>query len=609
MLKKIIFIVALFHGFLSLAQKDPIYNNYYKKFLKVQFSNPELSKKYLDSILITPSLPDSIISRTYNDLGIHNAVIGNYSVSIHFFNKAYCFDKNISTQTKANILCNIANTQKLFGKFDLALKNLNSAKGMYTILNDHNNLLKIESELSAVYYSKSDYNKALEISSELIPKLEDLGDEKLLNIQLLRLANILFNIGDYKNAILNYNKTIPYFSKNIDNNIQSKYVAYGNIGDCYSELGSSKSLVYLNKALLGFKSISDKRNEFLCISKIGKYFYKQNNYKKAAPYLKDSFEYTYANTPHISIEIYSYYINNLQKQNQYDEIQKLLLIDATPMLSEANLQEKVFYNETMASVYEKLGNKSKEFKALKTLQDLYHEREKKDTFEELQKKLNLYNIKNEINKNKNLELKLFNLKLQNSIILISVLFLIMAVFYVIDKHKKKHKIQQLILLQLEQEKEMHEKSVKFKDIQLKLESEIKLSKERELTALQLRIFEIKKKVIGFLETNDMQLKSTVIKKIVNRVDGYFENEDYWKDFKLRFTHMHPNFKTDIKSKFPTLTKKDIDFLILIKLNLNNKEIATLISISYESVISKRYLLRKKLDFNTDLELIEFLEKI
>jgi hypothetical protein len=65
------------------------------------------------------------------------------------------------------------------------------------------------------------------------------------------------------------------------------------------------------------------------------------------------------------------------------------------------------------------------------------------------------------------------------------------VFFITDKHKKKNKIQKLVLLQLEQEKVMHEKSAELKDVQLQLESEVKHAKERELTALQLRIFEMK----------------------------------------------------------------------------------------------------------------------
>ena len=70
--------------------------------------------------------------------------------------------------------------------------------------------------------------------------------------------------------------------------------------------------------------------------------------------------------------------------------------------------------------------------------------------------------------------------------------------------------------------------------------------------------------------------------------------------------MHPNFINEIKNRYPKLTQKDIDFLILIKLNLSNKEIATLINISYESVISKRYLLRKKMGICSDNELVSFL---
>ncbi|WP_445725481.1 tetratricopeptide repeat protein [Flavobacterium sp.] len=492
------------------------------------------------------------------------------------------------------------------GKFDLALQNYKQAEKMYVFLEDEKNIFKVKSELSAVYYSVSDYNKALEISSELIPELRAFGDEKLLNIQLLRQANILFNLADYDCAIDNYKKTLTYFNKDIGNNIQNKYVALMNIGECYSQLNNKKSLDYFNQSLKGFQSISDQRNENLCLSRIGKYYFKDQKYNDALPFLKKSFDYFYASLPHLSIEIYAIYIRNLLKINQYAEIQQLLTLDTENMLSEANLQEKVFYYETMALVYEKLNNVAKEYDALKNLQKLYAEREKKNTFEELQKQLNQFNIKEEISKNKNLELKVFNLKLQNGIILISVLFTIVGVYYFVDKYKKKNKIQELSLKQLEQEKKLHEKSAKLSAIQLQFEAEIIKAKERELTALQLKIFQIKEKVIGFLETNELNIESKSASKLIKNIDRFFDNEDYWKEFQLKFINMHPNFISEINKRYPKLTKKDIDFLVLIKLNLSNKEIATLINISYESVISKRYLLRKKMGINSDSELVSVL---
>lgn len=608
-MKKSLIVIALLTVSFLWSQNKKDYTTYYNAFLKKQFSDPQLSKKYLDSILLIPKLPDSTICKTYNDVGIYHAIVGDYEGALRNFEKSYAFDPNCSVKTKANILCNIANTQKLFGKFELALKNLSKSKELYESIQDEKNLLKVESEICAVYYNKSDFNKALEISSELIPKLEELGDEKLLNIQLLRQANIQFNIGDFANAIVYYNKTLPYFSKDIENNLQNKYVALMNIGACYSELSSPKAMGFFNKALIGFRAISDSRNEFFCMGRIGKYYYKIKDYTKATPCLKKSFDYMYANLPHISLEIFTFYLNSLQKQNCFSEIKELLALDATTMLAEANLQEKIFYYETLATLYGKFGDKPAEYLALKSLQTLYAERQKENTFEELQKKLNQYNLKNEVTKNKNLELKLANLKLQNFIITISIILLLVLVFFVTDKQKKKNKIQKLVLLQLKQEKVMHEKSAELKDVQLQLELEVKQAKERELTALQLRIFEIKEKVIELLKSNELNIDDQAIEKLVNNVNGCFENEDYWKEFQFRFTNMHPTFSAEVTRFCPKLTKKDIDFLTLIKLNLNNKEIATLISISYESVISKRYLLRKKMGFYSDNDLINFLETL
>ncbi len=605
-MKNSFIIVALLTVSLLFSQNKKDYKTYYNAFAKVQFSNPELSKKYLDSIILLPKLSDSIISKTYNDFGIYHAVVSDYDSAIQYFHKAFYFDKNASKLTKANILCNIANTQKMNGKFDLALQNYKQAEKLYVFLEDEKNIFKVKSELSAVYYNTSDFNKALEISSNLIPKLREFGDEKLLNIQLLRQANIQFNLGDFDCAIDNYKKTLTYFNKVIDNNIQNKYVALMNIGECYSQLNDKKALDYLNQSLKGFQSISDLRNENFCLSRIGKYYFKNQKYADALPFLKKSFDYMYTSLPHLSLEIYSFYIRNLQKMNQYTQIQQLLNLDSELMLSDANLQEKVFYYETLASIYENLNNAAKEFDALKKLQKLYAEREKKNTFEELQKQLNQFNIKEEINKNKTLELKVFNLKLQNAIILISILFIIVGVYYFIDKFKKKNKIQELSLKQLEQEKKLHEKSAKLTAIQLQYESEIAQTKERELTALQLKLFQIKEKVIGLLDKNELQLENNTTAKLIQKIDRCFDNEDYWREFQLKFMNMHPNFISKTKKKYPKLTKKDIDFLTLIKLNLSNKEIATLINISYESVISKRYLLRKKMDINTDNELVMYL---
>ncbi|WP_297869160.1 helix-turn-helix transcriptional regulator [uncultured Flavobacterium sp.] len=190
-----------------------------------------------------------------------------------------------------------------------------------------------------------------------------------------------------------------------------------------------------------------------------------------------------------------------------------------------------------------------------------------------------------------------------------IIFLIVVSYYIVDKYKKKSKIQQLKLIQLEQEKEWHQNTKKLLEEKLKIESELVEMKERELTALQLKKFQIKSRLVDFFKSNQLIQDNKLIDKIIKNVDSYFDNEDYWNEFQIKFTNMHPNFIKVVKQDYPNLTKKDIDFLILIKLNLSNKEIASLISISYESVLSKKYLLRKKMNMCTDNELVVYLEGI
>jgi tetratricopeptide (TPR) repeat protein/DNA-binding CsgD family transcriptional regulator len=610
MFKKIFVSFVLLNFSLSFGQNtESKYKKIYDKFLKVQFSNPDLSKRYLDSILVLPNISDSIISKTYNDVGIYHAVTSDYDRSIQYFKKAYNFDNKISKLTKANILCNIGNVQKLQGKNDVALQNYNKAKSLYTLLKDEKNILKVESEIGSVYYNNLNFNKALEVATKLIPRLEAFGDEKLLNIQLLRLANIQFYVGNFKAAIINYTKTLDYFSKDIDNNKQNKFVALMNIGECYSFLKDAKAIDFLNKALIGFQSINDLQNENHCKARLGKYYFNKQEYTIALPYLKEAYEIMIVNFPNNVYATYAYYLQNLIKLNRLEEVKVVLDSNKTLLVDDANLEEKIFMLQSYAVAYNKLKNKHLELETLRALETLYKVREKENTFEELQKKLNLYNIKDQVIKNKNLKLQNKNLKLQNWIILISVFLLIIVVLYFVDKFRKKNKIQKLNFLQLQQEKEIQEKSNELKAIQFQLELEVKQTKERELTALQLKMFQIKDKVIAFLNSNDLKLDSKVKDIIFKEVVGCFENEDYWGEFQLKFTKVHPDFTINIKNKIPKLTKKDIDFLMLVMLNLSNKEIANLINITHESVLTKKYLLRKKMNISNDVEILAFLKNI
>lgn len=103
-------------------------------------------------------------------------------------------------------------------------------------------------------------------------------------------------------------------------------------------------------------------------------------------------------------------------------------------------------------------------------------------------------------------------------------------------------------------------------------------------------------ILGKCKTDEIN-----IAELKKELQQLLKQKDYWKQFETRFNSLHPEFEKTLSSKFPKLTKNDIEFCSLLKLNLTNKEIASLLQISHESTITKKYRIKKKMEINDDTE--------
>lgn len=143
-------------------------------------------------------------------------------------------------------------------------------------------------------------------------------------------------------------------------------------------------------------------------------------------------------------------------------------------------------------------------------------------------------------------------------------------------------------------------------------NEALVSKERELTALTMQLANIQDSIVFILDKYSIELKENNDSRflsIAKEIRSILSQKDYWTEFMIKFTQIHPNFNTNIKEKYPILTSKDISFCSLIKLNLSNKEIANLLQVSHESVITKKYLLKKKLALTAEQDLFQVVNSI
>lgn len=104
-----------------------------------------------------------------------------------------------------------------------------------------------------------------------------------------------------------------------------------------------------------------------------------------------------------------------------------------------------------------------------------------------------------------------------------------------------------------------------------------------------------------LESKDRQK----IKNIIN-VNTALEKD--WDNFQKYFGQVHNSFFEKLRKKFPDLTQNEIRLCALLKMDLANKEIATLLNIEPKSVRMAKYRLRKKMQMDQDTDLAAYFIK-
>lgn len=170
---------------------------------------------------------------------------------------------------------------------------------------------------------------------------------------------------------------------------------------------------------------------------------------------------------------------------------------------------------------------------------------------------------------------------------------------------KRHKrIQHLEKVRKKIEQENRKKSVSLEQIQkdLHLQSSAVETMTQLLELKNTLIAELEEKTIAadglvMISPNDVGLQLRKMNLLT---------ADDWKRFYDLFEQSFPNFQARLKSHFPSLSPAEIRLFILLKLKLDNTEIAETLGISIDSVYKSRYRLRKKLGFTNEKDWENFI---
>ncbi|HYF69532.1 MAG TPA: triple tyrosine motif-containing protein, partial [Ohtaekwangia sp.] len=189
----------------------------------------------------------------------------------------------------------------------------------------------------------------------------------------------------------------------------------------------------------------------------------------------------------------------------------------------------------------------------------------------------------------------------------------------INKEKEKTRLEEIekrkvLELELERIKLSREKEEIKKDKDL-LEEDV-IYKSKELANYTMLLVK-KRELLSTIHDELKELKETVrndasrqiVRDLIKKVNTNLQNEEHLKVFEANFERVHHEFFSQLKSTFPDLTPKELQLCAFVRMNLTNKEIASILNISVRGVETARYRLRKRLGMTQEDDMGRFLEKL
>ncbi|MBN2664531.1 MAG: hypothetical protein JXR68_12850 [Bacteroidales bacterium] len=591
-----------------------------------------------------------------SSLSIGNAYYFRGKLDSAFFflnNSLKIYKQQNSKKDIAKVFVSVGNYYKDKNMIDSALYYFENAKKIAEDIKNQEIVAIVLLNYGALYSNNlADYSAAEEYTLKALDIINKLKNKKLEIQAYYNLGIIRKNINDEIKAEEYFLTALDYY---VENNYEMKQLnVYWSLGTIFYIVDNNeKAKFYYNKLLqLSIKkqynngmaaayhniaNILQNENKidsaisyFLNAEKInlqtGNKYWLSNNYSELSYcYLeKNDFVPAY-NYIKLTIEIDINLKDSSSLCDNYNYLAQIYLrnskLDSAVYFFNISNEIAFLFDEKetikdnyrfLSQIYEKKSDFKNAFyflKKSKEISDSLISLEKKEIVEELEIKYNVSKKDIEIEKNKsviqNLEKDnkikaLSNFILTTFILSLIIIIVILYRFVTIKNRRKTEK--------LEYEKILLEKNTEIKENQLnKAKSEIKNQAFLILGKNKI-ISEIREELSAIKDIHSSNI-STEIEKISELLSTRILTEDNWTNFKQKFNDVYPHFIYKLNANFGKLSAGEIRLACLIKLNINNKDIGSMLGISPESVIKSKYRFRKKINLADDKQLDELIAEI
>lgn len=140
-----------------------------------------------------------------------------------------------------------------------------------------------------------------------------------------------------------------------------------------------------------------------------------------------------------------------------------------------------------------------------------------------------------------------------------------------------------------------------------------LFKGKELSQSTMTIIENNKILLAIKEEVENQKKilgtqypNKHYQKLIDMIDNATSKGKEWDLFLSNFDLIHEHFFRNLRQRFPELTANDLKLCALLRLNMSTKDMADMLNIGVRAVETARYRLRKKMELDSNVDLVQFL---
>lgn len=573
------------------------------RIVKYIYNSPDSTKAIIEEVLQQKNLHDSIKGLVYNIYGIYYSHVGELDSSTVQYKKSLGFLKNypkIRIMPLGNLSINYRNK----GEYDESFKCLEEAVGICKRLGIKDKEAVMYGNMSSNYQFMLKNDKAVEYAVKGIEILRQIKSP-YLPVSVQKLANIYLKMENFNFARDLYEECLQSFKSNRDNvNYTLTLVNYAEALIHLRDNGKAKKA--LREAISGLKGLKNPGHLAIAYSKLGRIAKEEGGLKEACKSYEPAVDILMESNSINSVIIASEYLEILNKLGNYNEALRVIeKIRALEIFKSINQQDRSRFEVAAAETFSRTNNDKEAIagleRAIKT-KDSLAKAERDSYSRELQAK-----FQTELQREKSMALTAKNAALQKTrdsertvmyIYMAVSLGLILLTLLYLRSYWLKGRLHKERLKYADAEKDMLRKQHQYEQELTQAQKEVISEKQRELASSALKMASYQDKLQEIVD----RLDGEVIMKVADakkELEILVKQKDYWRQFEVRFNNLHPDFSTSLINRYANLTKNDVEFCALLKLNLSNKEIAQMLQISPESAITKKYRIKKKMNINDD----------